>query len=98
MTQIESDLICEIIRKSQTNFLEKKDWGSPTLSEACEKSLVAWVNNNAQKYREYYKKELGKHSAAELGDILKVLDESGKDLNEILNKCPAFTESSKARI
>ena len=98
MTQIKSDLICEIIRRSQTHFLEKKDWGSPTLSEACEKSLVAWVKDNAQKYREYYKKELGHYSAAELGDILKVLDESGKDLNEILNKCPAFTENGKARI
>ena len=98
MTQIESDLICEIIRKSQTHFLEKKDWGSPTLSEACEKSLVAWVKNNAQKYREHYKKELSKYSSTELGDILKVLDEAGKDLNEILRKCPEFTECDKAAI
>ena len=98
MTQIKSDLICEIIRKSQTHFLGKKDWGSPTLSEACEKSLVAWVKDNAQKYREHYKKELSQYSSAELGGILKTLDEQGKDLNDILNKCPTFAEGNKASI
>ncbi len=91
MTQIKSDLICEIIRKSQTRFLEKKGWMADR-SEACEQSVLEWVRNNARGYRDHYKRQLDSYSTGELSDILKSLNESEKDLNDILNKTPAFVE------
>ena len=91
MTRIKSDLICEIIRKSQTRFLEKKGW-TANCSEACESSVLQWVKNNARHYRDYYKEQLDSFSCKELGDILKCLNESEKDLNDILNKAPSFEE------
>ncbi len=91
MTQIKRDLICEIIRKSQTRFLQKKGWMTDR-SEACEQSVLQWVRNNAQGYRDHYKHQLGTCSIGELSGILKCLNESDKDLNDILNKAPAFVE------
>ena len=91
MTQIKSDLICEIIRKSQTRFLEKKGWLADH-SEACEQSVTEWVKNNAQGYRDHFKRQLDSYSTGELSDIMKCLNESDKDLNDILNKAPAFVE------
>lgn len=91
MTQIKSDLICEIIRKSQTRFLEKKGWTADR-SEACEQSVLEWVQNNARNYREYYKQQLEPYSTGELSDILKSMDGTDKDLRDILNEVPAFVE------
>lgn len=91
MIQIKSDLICEIIRQSQTRFLEKKGWMADR-SEACERSVLAWVKNNARGYRDHYKHQLEAFSCGELADIMKGLSESDKDLNDILNKAPAFVE------
>lgn len=91
MTQIKSDLICEIIRKSQTQFLKKKGWTADR-SEACEQSVLEWVKNNACGYRNHYKQQLEAYSTGELSEILKSLNESEKDLNDILNKVPAFIE------
>jgi len=91
MTQIQSDLICEIIRKSQTRLLEKKGWAVDH-SEACEQSVLEWVKNNARGYRNHYKQQLEACSTGELSDILKSLNESDKDLDGILNKAPAFVE------
>ena len=91
MTQIKSDLICEIIRKSQTRFLNKKGWTAER-SEACEQSVLEWVKNNACGYRNHYKQQLGAYSTGELSEILKDLNASDKDLNDILNEAPAFVE------
>ncbi len=91
MTQIKSDLICEIIRKSQTRLLEKKGWAVDR-SEACEQSVLEWVKNNARGYRDHYKHQLEACSTGKLSDILKCLNESDKHLNDILNKAPAFVE------
>ena len=91
MTQIKSDLICEIIRKSQTRFLNKKGW-TVERSEACEQSVLEWVKNNACGYRNHYKEQLDAYSTGELSEILKCLNESDKDLKDILDKAPAFVE------
>ena len=91
MTQIKIDLICEIIRKSQTRFLEKIGWMEDR-SEACEKSVLEWVQNNARDYRDHYKRQLDCYSTGELSDVLKSLNESDKNLNDILNKTPVFVE------
>ena len=91
MSQIKDDLICEIIRKSQTRFLNKKGWTAER-SEACEQSVLEWVKNNACGYRNHYKEQLGSYSSGELSDILKCLNESDKDLKDILDKAPAFIE------
>ena len=91
MTQIKSDLICEIIRKSQTRFLNKKGWTAED-SEACEQSVLEWVKNNACGYRNHYKEQLEAYSSGELSEVLKCLNESDKDLNDILNKVPGFIE------
>jgi len=91
MTQIKSDLICEIIRKSQTRFLERKGWTAER-SEACEQSVLEWVKNNACDYRNHYKQQLEAHSTGELSELLKCLNETDKDLKDILNTAPAFVE------
>lgn len=91
MTQIKSDLICEIIRKSQTRFLNKKGWTAER-SEACEQSVLEWVKNNACSYRNHYKQQLEAYSSGELSEILKSLNGSDQDLNDILNEAPAFVE------
>lgn len=91
MTQIKSDLICEIIRKSQTRFLNKKGWTAER-SEMCEQSVLEWVKNNACGYRNHFKQQLDAYSTGELSEILKCLNESDKDLNDILSTGPAFIE------
>ena len=91
MTQIKSDLICEIIRKSQTRFLNKKGWTAER-SEACEQSVLEWVKNNACGYRNHYKQQLEAYSTGELSELLKCLNETDKDLKDILNTAPAFVE------
>lgn len=91
MTQINSDLICEIIRKSQTRFLNKKGWTAER-SEVCEQSVLEWVKNNACGYRNHYKQQLEAYSSGELSEILKNLNESDQDLNDILNEAPDFVE------
>lgn len=90
MTQIKSDLICEIIRKSQTRFLNKKGWTAER-SEACEQFVLEWVKNNACGYRNYYKQQLEGYSSGELSELLKCLNETDKDLKDILT-APAFVE------
>ena len=85
MSPIKSDLICEIIRNSQTNFLEKKGWADPRQAEACEQFVLAWVKNNAKQYRDYYASQLQTLSASRLGEILKQVTESGQDLTEIIS-------------
>ncbi len=85
MSQIKDDLICEIIRVSQTNLLGKKQ--SQAEGSGGEDGVVDWIKNNAANYRESFKVSLDTFSARELGDILSKLTGSGKDLNQVLEGC-----------
>jgi hypothetical protein len=84
MSQIKEDLICEIIRLSQTNLLDKKC--SNMSCETQEQVAVDWIRKNAADYRVDYHSRLDTFSASRLGEILKDLTETGKDLNEILEE------------
>ena len=84
MSQIKEDLICEIIRLSQTNLLNKK---SANMScETQEQVAVDWIRKNAADYRVDFQTRLNTYSASKLGEILRALTESGEDLNEILKE------------
>ena len=84
MSQIKEDLICEIIRLSQTNLLNKK---SANMScETQEQVAVDWIRKNAADYPVDFQTRLNTYSASKLGEILRALTESGKDLNEILQE------------
>ena len=90
MSPIKEELISEIIRVSQENLLGKsKGWGS-NQSEEHERGCVEWIQKNATMYRKYFHDRLGGCSCQELGGILKELNESEKDLNEILKECSKF--------
>ncbi len=82
MNRIKEDLICEIIRLSQTNLLDKKC--SNMSCEAKEQVAVDWVRKNAADYRVDFHSRLDVYSASRLGEILKDLAETKKDLNDIL--------------
>ena len=82
MSQVKEDLICEIIRLSQTNLLDKKR--ADMNFEAQEQIAVDWVRQNAADYRTDFQSRLKVFSASKLGEILKTLSNSGKDLNDIL--------------
>ena len=82
MSRIKADLICEIIRLSQTNLLDKK---CANMSfDTQEQVAVDWVRKNAADYRLDFQSRLEIYSATRLGEILKDLTDTGKDLNEIL--------------
>ena len=82
MSQIQEDLICEIIRLSQTNLLDKKC--ANMSCETQEQVAVDWIRKNAADYRVDFQSKLEVYSATRLGEILKDLTDTGKDLNEIL--------------
>jgi hypothetical protein len=84
MSQIKEDLICEIIRLSQTNLLDKKC--AKMSCETQEQVAVDWIRKNAADYRVDFHTRLDTLSASKLGEILKDLSETGKDLNDILGK------------
>jgi len=84
MSQIKADLICEIIRLSQTNLLDKKC--ANMSCETQEQVAVDWIRKNAADYRVDFQTRLNTYSASRLGEILRDLTESGKDLNEILQE------------
>ena len=90
MSPIKEDLISEIIRVSQRNLLGKnRDWGTAH-SDEHERGCVEWIQKNAALYRKHFHDQLEGCSCQELGDILKKLSESKKDLNEILKDCSKF--------
>ena len=82
MSRIKADLICEIIRLSQTNLLDKKC--ANMSCDTQEQVAVDWVRKNAADYRVDYQLRLEVYSATRLGEILKDLTDTGKDLNDIL--------------
>ncbi|NIQ01743.1 MAG: hypothetical protein GWM98_16255, partial [Nitrospinaceae bacterium] len=49
MSQIKDDLICEIIRISQTNLLGKKT--AESREDPGEGNVLEWIKNNAASYR-----------------------------------------------
>lgn len=85
MSRIKDDLICEIIRVSQTNLLGRKQ--SQTEGSGGEDGVVDWIKKNAANYRKSFMVSLDAFSARELGDILSKLTETGKDLNQVLEGC-----------
>ena len=82
MSLIKADLICEIIRLSQTNLLDKKC--ANMSCDTQEQVAVDWVRKNAADYRVDFQSKLEVYSATRLGEIFKDLTATGKDLNEIL--------------
>ena len=82
MSRIKADLICEIIRLSQTNLLDKKC--ANMSCDTQDQVAVDWVRKNAADYRVDFQSKLEVYSATRLGEILKDLTDTGKDLNEIL--------------
>lgn len=91
MSQIKADLICEIIRISQRNLLGRKTSEQKSdLDE--EKAIVEWIRNNAAEYRKYFMAQLDGFSSTELGDLLRTLSESGKDLDQVIQEVPAFSK------
>lgn len=82
MNPIKEDLICEIIRLSQTNLLDKKC--ADKNCEAQEQIAVDWIRQNAADYRTDFQLRLDVFPASKLGEILKTLSNSGKDLSDIL--------------
>jgi hypothetical protein len=82
MSRIKADLICEIIRLSQTNLLDKKC--ANMSCDTQEQVAVDWVRKNAADYRVDFQSRLEVYSATRLGEIFKNLTDTGKDLNEIL--------------
>ena len=88
MSAIKDDLVCEIIRISQTNLLAKKK--AECSEESGEDIIMEWIRCNAASYREDYKECLNCYSSAELGDMLNMLTHSRKDLGEILKKYPQY--------
>lgn len=82
MNQIKEDLICEIIRLSQTNLLDRK-----CANKNCEEQeqiAADWIRQNAADYRTDFQSRLDVFPASKLGEILKTLSNSGKDLSGIL--------------
>ena len=85
MHQVKSDLICEIIRTSQTHLLEKKKLNAKNGSGDSDQCITDWVCKNARYYREHYGEALEAYSCKELSEILKELTCSKKDLEEMLD-------------
>ena len=67
MSQVKEDLICEIIRLSQTNLLDKKCANQN--SEKQEQIAVDWIRKNAAEYRTNFQSRLDIFPASLFGDI-----------------------------
>ncbi len=84
MSRIKQDLICEIIRLSQTNLLDKKC--AKMSCETQEQIVLDWIRKNAAGYRVEFHTRLNALSASRLGRILKDLTGTGKDLSDIFEE------------
>ena len=88
MSRIKDDLVCEIIRISQTNLLARKK--NECSDGSGDDAVMKWIQRNAVSYRENYKECLDSYSSVELGDMLNMLTHSRKDLGEIFKKYPQY--------
>ena len=88
MSKVKDDLVCEVIRVSQTNLLSKKK--AQCVDGSGDDAVMDWIRVNAASYRENFKECLDSYSASELGDILNILSQSEKDLSEILKNNPKY--------
>ena len=88
MSRVKDDLVCEVIRVSQTNLLSKKK--AQCVEGQGDDAVMDWIQMNAASYRESFKECLDSYSASELGNILNVLSQSEKDLSEILKNNPKY--------
>jgi len=88
MSRVKDDLVCEVIRVSQTNLLSKKK--AQCAEGSGDDAVMGWIQMNAASYRENFKECLDSYSASELGDILNILSQSEKDLSEILKNNPKY--------
>ena len=84
MSRIKDDLVCEIIRVSQTNLLAKKK--AECSEESGDDIIMEWIRRNAASYREDYKECLDSCSSVDHGDMLNMLTHSRKELCEIFKK------------
>jgi hypothetical protein len=84
MSRVKDDLVCEVIRVSQTNLLSKKK--AQCVEGSGDDAVMDWIRINAANYRENFKMRLDSYSASELGEILNVLSKSEKDLSEVLKE------------
>ncbi len=83
MSQIKTDLISEVIRVSQTNFLNRKraHYGNDLGDDA----IVAWIQENGRSYREGWTAKLENYPTTELSAMLRSLSSSTQHLEELLN-------------
>ena len=88
MSRIKEDLVCEIIRISQTNLLAKKK--AECTEESGDETILEWIRCNAANYRRDYKECLDSYSSVELGDMLNMMTHSKKDLSDIFKKYPQY--------
>ena len=93
MSRIKDDLVCEIIRVSQTNLLGRKK--AECSGSSADDVVMDWIRCNAASYRENFKECLGSYSTAELGEMLSELTQSKKDLSDILKNYPKHQTQPK---
>ncbi len=93
MSPLKRDLICEIIRTSQTNLLEKKRTGSESDCEEDDPGILEWIQQHAAEYRSFFGGRLEELSPTELGALLRKLKENpNSELSRILENCPVHFE------
>jgi hypothetical protein len=96
MSQIKSDLICEIIRVSQTNFLGKRAFDPNGDMGEENPGIIDWIQKNAASYRRHFMAKLESFSLTELSELLKELRQAKKDLFEVFEEAPAELVKKKA--
>ena len=97
MSPIKEDLINAIISTSQANFLGMKKGLDEAYSDTHEQEALNWIKSNAENYRRYFGNRLEPLSPHELGEILRQLTYSEKDLNNILKDEAFFPPLKKQR-
>lgn len=94
MSPIKEDLIDAVIRVSQANLLGVGS-GESSCSDAHDQDVMVWIKGNAATYRKHFETRLEAFSPHELGDFLKQLTYSTKDLGEILHDGMFFPSLKK---
>ena len=93
MSPLKQDLICEIIRTSQTNLLKTKRAESGADCGEDDPGVLDWVQRHAAEYRSFFGDRLEEFPASELGALLRKLQENPQsELSRILENCPVYLE------